>query len=48
MKNLEGLAESEYVVGFYGSFGEYLNSFGCYVANETHEFREEEYDVHIE
>ncbi len=35
----------EYVVGFYGDFGNYLEGFGCFVANDEHEFKEEEYEI---
>jgi len=35
----------EYVVGFYGDFGNYLEGFGCFVANDLHECKEEDYEI---
>lgn len=42
------LLPTEYVVGFCGSFETFLKGFGLYVADETHEFKEEEYNERIE
>lgn len=42
------MSKDEYVVGFYGDFNNYLEGFGVFVANETHEFKEEDYYIEIE
>jgi hypothetical protein len=34
----------EFVVGFYGDFGNYLEAFGAFIGNDTFEYKKEIYD----